>query len=88
MFFSTILHSFTFAYPHCIACIAWHAPVASRTEGNTAYFRTVRQAGTLELLGEEPSAKCCQPLLYCAVIVLCGDAFVAVEGLLSKKVNF
>ena len=50
-------------HPHCHRSITWHAPVTAWGEGNTSDLRTIRQTGTLKLLGEESPVKGAQPFV-------------------------
>ena len=71
------LQLFQICQPQRPAGIAWHSPVASWGEGNAADFRSIRQAGTLELLREKPSIKTAKPFqddssfLFSAQCFLC-----------------
>ena len=50
-----------FIEPDPCACIAWHAEVAPRGEGDGADLRSVGKAGSLELLGEKSAVEIFQP---------------------------
>ena len=51
-----------------------HAPVTTRTDGNRAYFRAIREARALELLVEETTAESLQPLTDGIVIIDTSEA--------------
>ena len=72
---SSNLNCFTFVQPFGRRGIGRHSPVASGTEAGTAHFRSVGQAGALELLSEETSAECCEPVEY-GFFVVKSDRFV------------
>ena len=48
-------------HPYCCACITWHTQVSSWRQCHTTNLRTIRQAGTLELLGEKSAVEGFQP---------------------------
>ena len=61
--------------------VAWHAPVSARGEGDVADARPIRNAVSLELLGEESSVKYLQPFQDRLLVVL------ACEGFLRQPVD-
>ena len=56
--------------------VAWHPPVSSRREGDGSYFRSVRQTGTLKLLGEKSPVKLLQPLQNCFIVITSSKRFL------------
>src|SRR5262249_17952344 len=62
--------------------VARHAPVAARRQANGADFRSVRQAGALELIAEESLDENAQPLSD-----FLGSVFPVEVGMLGQKQN-
>ena len=59
--------------------VGGHPPVAARREGHGADFRTVGQAGTLELLLEEAAQEGLQPLAEGRVVIAAGEGLAGQE---------
>lgn len=74
MGFHRLFHAFLrdaesvdFIQPDPGAGVAWHAEITPRGEGDGTDFRAVRQAGTLELLGEKSPVEVLQPFEDCGI---------------------